>query len=566
MQRRATNQAEPATVPPIVHEVLRSHSQPLDLNTRAFMEPRFGHDFSGVRVHTDARAARSAKAVNALAYTVGNDIAFDKGQYSPDKNEGKRILAHELTHVLQQKTYQKPMQTKLSISESANAAERQADDTADAVVYGIGKVPNSFAPAELSIQRVCGVAAIGTRTECDDQDPIFITGHPFFKFIGGCDDFDLGEEAGLHRTATTLPASGPVEVHGFASVDGDAAFNENLSCARALKARTVLTGAGITAGRISLAKHGPTPGPTADRRSVVISSPAAPGPTPTPTPTPALPATPLTVSFTRIQASTSPASMPDRIPPRVDTTVGVGIVGFSIPMRPITLSIDGAGGGNGDATINGAAAVDVTSTTTVALRGTTQTSVGNAGNLRLVAHQGGTRLAASNGFSISSIPQNMNITFASLVTGASRGFVVRHTWESDSGVVNDLNQTDVSERYETDSESGSLAGLTWRTSGYLGTGTTNLIDTHSVPAVSSPGFVIKKQTEMFKDHRTRAVDIPMTNSGYEVGHFILPIPGTGVLGFFADYEATTMKFGFATTAHGIRSNAGRGFIRRVQRV
>jgi len=278
------------------------------------MEPRFGHDFSAVRVHTDARAARSAKAVNALAYTVGNDIAFDKGQYSPDKNEGKRILAHELTHVLQQKTYQKPMQTKLSISESANAIERQADDTADAVVYGIRKVPNSFAPAGPSIQRVCGVAAIGTRTECDDQDPVFVTGHPFFKFIGGCDDFELGEEASLRRTATTLPASGPVEVHGFASVDGDATFNENLSCARALKAQTVLTGAGITAGRISVVKHGPTPGPTADRRSVVISSTAAPGPTP-PTPTPA-PPTPGPVITSETVATTPGA--------RTRTNIGAG--------------------------------------------------------------------------------------------------------------------------------------------------------------------------------------------------------------------------------------------------
>jgi hypothetical protein len=63
-----------AEVPPIVHEVLRSPGQPLDAATRAFFEPRFGHDFSDVRVHTDARAADSALAVNALAYTVGHDV------------------------------------------------------------------------------------------------------------------------------------------------------------------------------------------------------------------------------------------------------------------------------------------------------------------------------------------------------------------------------------------------------------------------------------------------------------------------------------------------------------
>ena len=63
-------------MPPIVHEVLHSPGQPLDPATRAFMEPRFGHDFSTVRVHTDARAAASARTVNALAYTVGRDVVF----------------------------------------------------------------------------------------------------------------------------------------------------------------------------------------------------------------------------------------------------------------------------------------------------------------------------------------------------------------------------------------------------------------------------------------------------------------------------------------------------------
>jgi hypothetical protein len=105
LQRSVANRsASPAatTVPPIVHNVLSSSGQPLDAGTRAFMEPRFRHDFSGVRVHTDARAAESARAVNALAYTVGNKIVFGAGQYMPETMGGKRLLAHELTHVVQQ--------------------------------------------------------------------------------------------------------------------------------------------------------------------------------------------------------------------------------------------------------------------------------------------------------------------------------------------------------------------------------------------------------------------------------------------------------------------------------
>ena len=102
LQRRAATSNEPTTVPPLVSEVLRSPGQPLDTNTRAFMQPRFGYDFSSVRVHTDAKAAESARAVNALAYTVGRDVVFGGGQYLTGTNMGQKLMAHELTHVVQQ--------------------------------------------------------------------------------------------------------------------------------------------------------------------------------------------------------------------------------------------------------------------------------------------------------------------------------------------------------------------------------------------------------------------------------------------------------------------------------
>ncbi|MGI8587617.1 MAG: eCIS core domain-containing protein [Chloroflexia bacterium] len=97
LQRAAVHPGPAPEVPPIVQDVLRSPGQPLDASTRAFMEPRFGHDFSGVRVHTDGRAAQSAAAVNARAYTVGPDVVFGAGQYG-----GEKLLAHELAHVIQQ--------------------------------------------------------------------------------------------------------------------------------------------------------------------------------------------------------------------------------------------------------------------------------------------------------------------------------------------------------------------------------------------------------------------------------------------------------------------------------
>jgi hypothetical protein len=80
----------------------RSPGQPLDAATRDFFEPRFGHDFSAVRVHADASAARSARDLNAYAYTVGHDIVFAEGRFAPRTPEGRRLIAHELAHVVQQ--------------------------------------------------------------------------------------------------------------------------------------------------------------------------------------------------------------------------------------------------------------------------------------------------------------------------------------------------------------------------------------------------------------------------------------------------------------------------------
>ena len=96
----ATPQVTPETQAAI--DAMRGSGAPLDPTTRAFMEPRFGHDFSQVRVHTDTRAATAARSLDALAFTVGNDIAFAPGQYRPGSDDGRALLAHELTHTLQQ--------------------------------------------------------------------------------------------------------------------------------------------------------------------------------------------------------------------------------------------------------------------------------------------------------------------------------------------------------------------------------------------------------------------------------------------------------------------------------
>jgi hypothetical protein len=104
VQRKASSDREVSGAPPIVDDVLQSSGQPLDSATRGFMEDRFGYDFGKVRVHQDARADASARAVNALAYTVGRDVVFGTGQYAPTTIEGRKLIVHELTHVVQQST------------------------------------------------------------------------------------------------------------------------------------------------------------------------------------------------------------------------------------------------------------------------------------------------------------------------------------------------------------------------------------------------------------------------------------------------------------------------------
>jgi len=104
LQRLSTqgDSAAGMAAPPIVSRVLSSPGSPLPADTRGLMEQRFGHDFSRVRLHTGAAAEQSAKEVNANAYAVGHNIVFGSGQFAPGTQKGQRLLAHELTHVVQQ--------------------------------------------------------------------------------------------------------------------------------------------------------------------------------------------------------------------------------------------------------------------------------------------------------------------------------------------------------------------------------------------------------------------------------------------------------------------------------
>ena len=129
MKSAGSSDLERTTVPPIVHDVLRQPGTPLNARARALFEPRFGRDFSHVRVHTGADAAASAKAVNALAYTVGSHVVFAREQ-TPDQNP--RLLAHELVHVEQQRGAAAIIPA--TFTKANHAQENVADRVADQVM------------------------------------------------------------------------------------------------------------------------------------------------------------------------------------------------------------------------------------------------------------------------------------------------------------------------------------------------------------------------------------------------------------------------------------------------
>lgn len=136
LQRKSAHAPELTEVPPIVHDVLRSPGEQLDAPTRQFVEPRLGQDFSHVRVHADQKAADSARAVDALAYTVGSDIVFAGEQYAPQTNAGRQLLAHELAHTLQQDERADASTSNLRIGKPNDSTETQADQLANSIGQG----------------------------------------------------------------------------------------------------------------------------------------------------------------------------------------------------------------------------------------------------------------------------------------------------------------------------------------------------------------------------------------------------------------------------------------------
>jgi hypothetical protein len=141
-----------------VHDVINSGGgRPLESDVRTEMEARLGHDFSDVRVHDDTAAAASASSVKAHAYTVGSNVVFQRDKYDPSTQEGKTTLAHELTHVVQQRSGPVDGTSApggIKVSDPCDRYEREAASTADRVMSAPAPVQTAaFSAAGPSVQR-----------------------------------------------------------------------------------------------------------------------------------------------------------------------------------------------------------------------------------------------------------------------------------------------------------------------------------------------------------------------------------------------------------------------------
>jgi hypothetical protein len=143
--------AATSEVPPIVHEVLRSTGQSLDRTTQTFMESRFREDFGNVRIHNDAKAVESARAMNAKAYTVGRDVVFGSGHYAPHGRDGRKLIAHELAHVAQNRYSNLSLPT---LEPTSGRAEAEA--------YRAGHLAGIGLPAGQMSARHAGIALTPT--------------------------------------------------------------------------------------------------------------------------------------------------------------------------------------------------------------------------------------------------------------------------------------------------------------------------------------------------------------------------------------------------------------------
>lgn len=255
--RRQTAGAGPALAPAIVHDALRRPGAPLDRSVRAMLEPAFGQDLSGIRVHTDDAAGRSAAAVEAQAYTVGQHMVFAAGRYAPSTAAGRRLIAHEAAHAVQQGPLSGPPPAALPVGPAADAAEREADHAADAALAG-GAAPALLTSSAPAVRRdpVPGTAP-AQPAPAPGIGTVVLDGFTFN--VAALTSAHKKTLDGLAKRLTELLAANPgssVMITGHTDAVGDEAVNNALGQQRADAVRDRLASGGVDGARMTTASAG----------------------------------------------------------------------------------------------------------------------------------------------------------------------------------------------------------------------------------------------------------------------------------------------------------------------
>ncbi|MBE7169311.1 MAG: DUF4157 domain-containing protein [Williamsia sp.] len=312
VQRKETGMPAAPTASPAVAKTLQSKGQPMDGSTRSFMEQRFGYDFSQVQIHNNSLAHQSSHDIQARAYTHDHHVVFGAGQYQPGTNEGKKLLAHELTHVVQQNTngmhgiqrapkkeaksmpkwrsdeirhIQRGLRDKgLYKGDTTGVLDEQTVNALD-TFFGKGAWMNYSYMEAMSLLKAkeskgskdakdTKDTKIAETASCSRGTPAPVQGDRLYFKLDSTDYGFAGEESIFNQYLHTAFWAKEITVHGYASIEGATPeYNFDLACRRAALIRDRLKRGGIDAP-INIVSHGPTRafGDDALNRTVVIKS------------------------------------------------------------------------------------------------------------------------------------------------------------------------------------------------------------------------------------------------------------------------------------------------------
>jgi outer membrane protein OmpA-like peptidoglycan-associated protein len=601
---------------------LPGQGYPLSSGERHFMESRFGYDFQSVRIHTGSSSAELAQALNARAFTVGNSIVFGSGEYQPHTVTGRNLLAHELTHVIQQSAAE-PRKIQRQPRPASNSISEAEENRLSLTTPGLATIQP--APPALSLfnfghdrhqpkefhRAVLRELARFVLTEFRAPFRFRVVGHA--SSPGSPEHNQALSQRRANAVAAVLRGQGVQQVSVFASGESDPVASNDTVTGRTRNRRVDLH---LSALPIPQPPQPQPPGPQppgpqppepqppepqrdfCERYPILCSIlpipipflpflicliapelcaliaclinpsaclPPIPPTPPTPPQPPNPPDPPPIVTFGRIRAANTPSAMGDRIPDTGSTLVGVVVLGLRPSHGPLEIRGVGISPINGDFQINGGPATTITGSTLLDIAGMRQTSsAAGAFNLHLEAVLGGVRIALSEPFAVSDIMENMRTRKEGEVVDATGATLeVRMSWDSDGLLgLPSLSEMEYGENLEILLEDGGMRGLGLGRHGFLAMASQEQIDRHGTPVrfMQTEGRQELLQVHTLVDYRTGSTgeNITVTNSGFGINRVVEPDPTRN-----GCLRFVVTKFGRSGTADRFTSGAGAGMAQMI---